>query len=203
MRTAVVTFVLLMTAACSGSAEETVTESAPEEIAQIRGFAVDRIVTMKPGAGPGERAARILEDGFGPGVSNADHIGTVDTARGQVHIIAFRMKDNMLPGGFSFCVGEISQGKGGAGCGSEPITEPEAGGVTTMDGPGGYNSITAFGGPDASFAILTTEKDATLGINTARGWAYAEWPIAWGMPATITFYDDEGTEVFSSDYGPF
>lgn len=108
------------------------------------------------------------------------------------------MQGTRMPGGVMFCVAELGPRGGGTYCSDQPTTEPEAG--SGSSGSDRY-SITACGGDDAPFAVLVTERHMRIGIVTARGWACAGWPSAWGLPDTITFYDGEGNPGFESSYG--
>jgi len=83
------------------------------------------------------------------------------------------------------------------GCHREPITEPQLGDVSSNE-PRCWAS--AYGGDDASFALVVTDRGARIGIVTVRGWALAEWLSSLGDSATITFYDSEGNPGFESSY---
>ncbi len=185
-------------AACSPSSEETTSAAPSDEIEQAGAFEVDQVVTVEAGTGQGEQARRIITT-FSPNATNADHVGTVDTPQGEVHIITYREHDPILPGGVGHCVAAVGGETGAASCGFDPINAAGAG-VSMMSAPGGFHSVTSFGGEAAVFAIVTTDKSASIGVNTARGWAYAQWPSGWGAPASITFYDTDGNEVFTEDY---
>ncbi len=215
---AAATALALVAAACSSadSAAESTTPAPSTVVAESNdlgaGFdeliaEVDDLVAMVPGSGPGPQAEALVKD-FGddaiPGT--ADHMARVATVGGFVNIIAYqqRMVDVGPVGGeLLFCIGEFGPSGGGASCDLEPPRLPQADSWSTMDGPGASrNSITAFGGDDAVFAILVTDNNARIGIITARGWAYADWPSTWGLPGTITFYDSNANPGFSSRYDP-
>lgn len=163
---------------------------------------VDRLITMFPGSGPGPRAERLATNMGGEAIpGTASHLATANLPGGVVDIVSYQATaPEPERNGRMFCVAEISPNGGGAGCGGEPILEPQAGSGGWSDGPGGHASISAFGGEDARLAILTTDKGSQIGILTTSGWVYAEWPTSWGLPDQITFYDALGTEGFRASY---
>lgn len=216
MRLALVVAVLtLLAASCSSDGETgTANTSAPVANSTVEATApsaalgdliaeVDLLVTMFPGSGPGPQAERLAAEMANDALpGSADHLASVATADGLVNIVAYQDRmPNAGGGDRMFCVAELGPSGGGAGCGSEPISQPEAGSATITDGPGaGRNSISAYGGDDAPFAIVVTDKNATIGVITVRGWTYADWPSRWGLPDTITFYDADGSPGFHMSY---
>jgi hypothetical protein len=203
--------VVLSMAACSASGSDDVPPTTLAERVALSDELetlvadVDLRVTMMPGSGRGPAAERLVRDLWGEEIvsGTADHIASVSTPEGQVDLVAFQQRAPAeirgFDGEFLSCFGEFGPNGGSLGCG-EPITEPQVGGGTITEGPGGRNSASAYGGNDASFAILATDQGATIGITTHRGWAYANWPSAWGSPDTITFYDRDGNPSFESSY---
>ena len=202
-----------MTAACSGAGSEvtSTTTSAPATTSADLGAALEDLIadvglliTLLPGTGLGAEAEQLLRDA-GPEAlpGTANHVATASTPGGPVGLVTYQgpVVAGRGDGQLTVCVAEIRSDGSNAACSRRPNQEPEVGMfLMTVAGPGERNSIGVYGGAEAAFAIVVTDKQARIGVTTVGGWAYAHWPAALGGPASIAFYDGDANQLYGSSY---
>lgn len=136
-----------------------------------------------------------------PGTAN--HVATVPTPAGPVSLVTYQEPTVGAPAGeeFMICVAQIGSDGTSGTCAPERNQKPDLRTfLVTVAGPRSGNSMAVYGGDDAVLAILVTERRVRIGITTVGGWAYAQWPRAFGRPASITFYDSDANPGYQSTY---
>lgn len=148
----------------------------------------DLLLVMQPGEGTGTDTGRVMvemfdsQSNFGVREGTANHVGWIDARYGPRHVVTFTAgRENPRGGDPEFCVFIIP---GGGGCGIDP-EKPQVYGW-------GEDSAELFAGPEGVEAVITTTSGNTVSILTAEGYAYAEWPIDWGLPQSVEFYSSGG-----------
>lgn len=156
----------------------------------------DLVLVMKPGEGTETNTGRYFvemfdwEGNFGLREGTANHVGWIDAEYGPQHIVTFTAgRDNPRGDEPEFCLITFP---GGGGCGIDP-DEPMVYGW-------GDGEADAFGGAEAAEAVIATESGKTVSILTVAGYLHAEWPIDWGMPQTVDFYNADGQQLLSLDF---
>ena len=156
----------------------------------------DLLLAMQPGEGTETDLGRSFvemfdrEGIFGLREGTANHVGWIDTEYGARHIVTFTAgRENPRGEEPESCILIFP---GGGGCGIDP-DEPAVYGWS--DG-----EADAFGGANASEAVISTESGKTVAIVTVAGHLHAVWPFEWDMPQTVDFYDAEGHPLLSLDF---
>ena len=156
----------------------------------------DLVLVMQPGEGTETNTGRYFveifdwEGNFGLREGTANHIGWIDTEYGPRHIVTFTAgRENPRGDESEFCLITFP---GGGGCGLDP-EEPMVYGF-------GEGEADAFGGADAAEAVVATESGKTVSILTVAGYLRAEWPVDWGWPLTVDFYNADGDPLLSLEF---
>lgn len=180
----------------SSMASIEVGDNIPDALADV-----DLLVRMAPGARVGAQAeVEQLVVALGDVVPGTeDPIASVSTPFGVANISTYQvvLRDPGAPDAPMFCVVLDLTQNGDVGCHEGRITEPQLGDVSIGESP---SWASAYGGEDAQFAIVVTDKGARIGIVTVRGWVLAEWESSLGDFDAITFYDADGNPGFESSY---
>jgi hypothetical protein len=177
-----------------------ITESAPEGVP-------DLTLTVNPGPGPGLSADELAAMAGSPNIvvveGTSQRVGWVQADAILFDIIEFRSlgeEPQRNPDEVSTCLAVVSAETGFTDTACHPETNPPtAGSISGWGTDGSFNWIAETGPGGMQRAMVTTTQGRTIEIQTARI-VFAAWPITWGPPQSLTFFDQTGTALGTIDY---